>query len=371
MKLVRSWISRLAGMLPNAQRERALADEIEWHLQMHIDDNLRSGMSPEQARRNAIHKLGGVESTIEAYRERSTLPFLENLFQDTRFALRQLRKNPGFTATAILMLALGLCASVAIFAFVDAALIKPLPYANPGRLVAVFETIAGCPLCNVSYFNFRDWKKNDKLFSSLDAWSYASYLLRTPTGAQPANGTRVSDGFFRTLGVTPILGRDFYAGEDAPGAPHTVLLSFAAWQNRFGGRPDVVGQAVTLTEVSYTVVGVLPREFHFAPRGSTDFWVPLNDPSAFYGGCEKRRGCHSLFGVARLKDGVSIQTALAGMKLMAEQLGQQYPDTNRGYSADVLPHAIRSSKPAPPSNTNRIGRTSPATTLLKGSTSAL
>jgi len=337
MKPLRAWMLRLAGMVPNARRERELADEIEGHLQMHIDDNVRSGMSPQQARREAIWKLGGVESTVEAYRERSTMPFLENLLQDARFAVRQLRKNPGFTATAVLMLSLGMCASVAIFAFVDAALIKPLPYANPRELVAVFETTAGCPLCNVSYLNFRDWKKNDKLFSSLDAWSYANYLLRTPTGAQPANGTRVSDGFFRTLGVTPILGRDFYAGEDAPGAPHTVLLSFAAWQNRFGGRPDVVGQAVTLTEVSYTIVGVLPREFHFAPRGSTEFWVPLNDPSAFYGGCEKRRGCHSLFGVARLKDGISIQTALAGMKVIAEQLGQQYPDSNRGYSADVLP----------------------------------
>ncbi len=216
MKLLRAWMSRLAGMLPNARRERELADEIEGHLQMHIDDNLRAGMSPEQARREAIWKLGGVESTVEAYRERSTMPFLENLLQDARFAVRQLRKNPGFTATAVLMLALGMCASVAIFAFVDAALIKPLPYANPRKLVAVFETTAGCPLCNVSYLNFRDWKKDDKLFASLDVWGFANYLLRTPTGAQPAQGTRVSDGFFRTLGVTPVLGRDFYAGEDLP-----------------------------------------------------------------------------------------------------------------------------------------------------------
>jgi macrolide transport system ATP-binding/permease protein len=334
MKLLRAWILRLAGMLPSERRERELADEIEGHLQMHIDENIRRGMTPEMARRDALLKLGGVESTKQAYRERRTIPILENLLRDIRFAIRQLRRNPGFTSTAILMLALGMCASVAIFAFVDAALIRPLPYRNPGRLVGVFETTALCPRCNVSYLNFRDWQKNDKFFSSLDVWGFRTYVLRTPTGSQPALGARVSDGFFRTLGVTPILGRDFYAGEDAPGAPHTVLLSFAAWQNRFGGSRSVVGQPVTLSDVSYTIIGVLPREFQFAPRGPAEFWAPLNDPN-FLGGCEKRRGCHNLFAIARLRDGVSAQSALPGMKSIAQQLEREYPE-NRGFGADVV-----------------------------------
>jgi macrolide transport system ATP-binding/permease protein len=152
--------------------ERELTDEIEGHLQMHIDDNIRRGMTPELARRDAILKLGGVESTKQAYRERRTVPVLENLLRDVRFAIRQLRKNPGFTSTAILMLALGMCASVAIFAFVDAALIKPLPYRNPARLVGVYENVPliQCPQCNLSYPDYLDWKRLNTVFSSLDAY---------------------------------------------------------------------------------------------------------------------------------------------------------------------------------------------------------
>ncbi len=139
MKTLRAWLLRLTGLLPSARRERELADELESHLQMHIDDNLRAGMTPAEARRQAVLKLGGLESTKQIYRERHTLPFVENFLQDVRFSIRQLRKNPGFTSTAILMLALGMCSAVAIFAFVDAALIKPLPYRNPARLRRPFS----------------------------------------------------------------------------------------------------------------------------------------------------------------------------------------------------------------------------------------
>jgi macrolide transport system ATP-binding/permease protein len=142
MKHLRSWILRLAGIFPNQQREQQLTEELNSHLEMHIEDNLRAGMTPEKARRDAILKLGGVETTKQAYRERDTIPLLENLLRDLRFAFRQLGKNPGFTWTAILMLALGIGASVAIFAFVDAALIKPLPYRNPSQLVDVTESVA-------------------------------------------------------------------------------------------------------------------------------------------------------------------------------------------------------------------------------------
>lgn len=144
---------------------------------------------------------------------------IENLRHDIRFAIRQLRRDMGFTCTAVLMLALGLCASVAIFAFVDGALLKPLPYDNPSRLAGVFERTESFPHSNLSYPDYLDWKKLNNVFSSLDVYRHSGFLMATPTGAQPVNGVRVSDGFFRTLGVVPVLGRDFSPGEDLPSAP--------------------------------------------------------------------------------------------------------------------------------------------------------
>src|ERR1700712_3183935 len=151
MKTLGVWLRRLAGMLPTERREQEFAAEIDSHLQMHIDDNLRAGMSPAEARRRAILTLGGVEMTKQAYREQSTVPLVETFVQDLRFAARQLRKNLGFTCTAVLMLGLGMCASIAIFAFVDAALIKPLPYPGSTRLVHVTESVAMFPRANLSY----------------------------------------------------------------------------------------------------------------------------------------------------------------------------------------------------------------------------
>lgn len=333
MRRLRAWALRLAGLFPHELRDQDLAAEMDSHLQLHIDDNLRSGMTPEQARRDAILKLGGLEPTKEACRERRTVPVLEHFLQDLRFALRQLAKNPGFTFTAIVMLALGVCASVSIFAFVDAALIKPLPYPNPNRLVDVTESVALFPRANLSYPDYLDWKKLNTVFSSLNVYTGSGYVLSTPSGTDLAPGERVSDGFFRTLGITPVLGRDFYAGEDLPGAPNTVILSYATWQNRFGGKKDVIGQTVRLSGIPNTIVGVLPQSFQFAPRGNAEFWAPLHAA----GSCELRRSCHNLYGIGRLKDGVSVQTALAGMKVIAEQLERQYPDSNRGQGASVLP----------------------------------
>jgi predicted permease len=257
---------------------------------------------------------------------------IDNVFQDVRFAVRQLRKSPAFTATAICTLALGMCASVAIFAFVDAALIKPLPYANPSRLVGVFERVPMFPQSNLSYADYLDWKALNTVFTSLSAYQGGGVTVATPKGAQRAPGARVSDDFFRTLGVGPILGRDFRTGEDLPSAPRTVLLSYGAWQNRYGGQPDVLGRSVTLNGEPNTIIGVLPREFHFAPAGSPEFWTSLHATNP----CDKRRSCHNLYGVARLRDGVSVRAAEANMIAIAQQLELQYPDSNRGQGAAVV-----------------------------------
>jgi predicted permease len=253
--------------------------------------------------------------------------------QDFRYALRQLRKNPGFAFTSILILALGICASVAIFGFVDAALLKPLPYPNSGRLAWVTESVAMIPRADLSYPDYLDWKKQNQVFSSLDIYRGDGFLLTTPSGTEPVDGLRVSDGFFRTLGIAPALGRDFRPGEDLPAAPQTVILSYGTWQKRFGGSKDVIGQPVSLSGVPYTIIGVLPQSFQFAPRGRIEFWATLHPSDS----CSLRRSCHPFNGIGRLKDGVSFETARANMLAIARQLELQYPDDNRGQGAFVEP----------------------------------
>src|ERR1041385_8306620 len=193
MRKLRACLLRFRGLFQKDYRERDFADELESHLQMHIDDNIRAGMSPEQARHVAIMKLGGIDQTKEAYRDRSTIPFLESLVQDLRFTLRQLRKNPAFTFTATAMVALGIGASVAIFAFVDAALIKPLPYQNPSSLLFVTERTPEIPRAALSYPDYLDWKKLNRVFDSLDVYSQRGYVLSTAQGVEMVDGALVSD----------------------------------------------------------------------------------------------------------------------------------------------------------------------------------
>ena len=326
-------IRNLRVLWRNLRHREELNTDLDEELRAYFDaivaDKIRSGTVGENAVREARQELGGMEQVKQNVRDARTGASMETLIQDLRFALRQLARNPGFAFTSIVVLALGFGSSVAIFAFVDAALIRPLPYTEPARLVSVYETVPSCPLCNISYQNYLDWRKSDLPFSSLQAWGWASYLIRTPEGTEPARGARVSDGFFRTLGVKPVLGRDFYSGEDAPGAPHSILLTYGAWKKRFGGNPGAVGQTISFSGISYNIIGVLPQGFHFAPIGEADFWATLNDPNS----CDKRRGCHGLFGLARLKDGASLQTAIAALKTEASLLERRYPATNHGCSA--------------------------------------
>jgi macrolide transport system ATP-binding/permease protein len=248
MKSLRALMMRVAGMFSREQRGVGFDLELQNHVELQVEENMRAGMKPVEARRAALMKLGGLEKTRQAYSERGTVPFLETLMQDLRFAVRQLRKNPGFTAVAVLMLMVGVAASTAIFAFVDAALIKPLPYPKPDRLVEVTESVALLPRANLSYLDYLDWKRMNRVFESMEAFRPTAYLLKTASGTEPVPGEMVTDGFFRTLGVAPLLGRDFYAGEDLPSGPRSVMLSFPAWQKRYGGRKDVIGRVVSLVD---------------------------------------------------------------------------------------------------------------------------
>jgi len=257
---------------------------------------------------------------------------MSGLAQDLRYALRQLRKSPGFACTAILILTLGIAASTAIFAFVDAALIAPLPYRDPASLVEVTESAPMFPRgADLSYPDYLDWKRLNEVLSSLDVYEGTEYLLRNAAGTEPVLATRVSDGFFRTLGITPALGRDFIPGEDLPQAPPTVMLSYATWQRRFGGKRGIVGQPVMLSGVAYTIIGVLPRTFEFAPAGRPEFWTALHPDDH----CSPKRDCHDLIGVGRLKDDVPVVMAQANMQAIARQLEIQYPESNRGQGAYV------------------------------------
>ncbi|MGO4518240.1 ADOP family duplicated permease [Terriglobus sp. 2YAB30_2] len=327
-----SLLLRIANLFSRSKVDREIDAELRFHIDMRIEENVAHGMSAEEARRDALLRFGNLSSTKENVTGADAALTLYSVWSDIRYAGRQLRKNPGFSSTAILVLALGMCASVAIFAFVDAVLIRPLPYQSPSRLVALFESTSLGPRFHLSYLDYLDWKRQNKVFDSLDAYDNRFFALSTATGTQRVPGAAVSSGFFRTLGVAPILGRDFHDGEDTPSAPRTVMLSYAAWQNRYGSREDVVGQAVTLEGVPYVIIGVLPRQFHFAPAGPSEFWTSLHESSD-----PNNRGDHGLWAIARLKDGTTPQTASADMSSIAQQLARQYPDSDGGRGATVLP----------------------------------
>jgi len=332
MDAVRRFMGKLAILLGRARFRNELDEEMAFHCEQAEQELIANGMTPEAARFAVMRQFGNTTRLTE--RSHEVVGFsIETVIQDLRFALRQLRKNPGFAVTAVLILALGIGASTAIFAFVDAALIKPLPYPNPTRLMDVTESLTLFPRGNLSYADYVDWKRMNTVLSSLEVYTGTGYGLSTPAGTEPVPGARVSAGFFRTLGIAPMLGRDFRSSEDVPGAAPVAMLSYEAWQRRFGGRNDVVGQSVNLSGVAHTIVGVLPKDFAFALRNDAEFWVVLQPTTQ----CEKRRSCHDLYGVGRLKDGVTVERALAEMKAIAAELERQYPDSNRGQSASVMP----------------------------------
>ena len=327
---------RLRSLFSRRQVEHELDEELRYHLERQIDAGLAAGMTPQEARYAALQSIKDLEQRKEECRDMRGLILIDNAAQDLRYTFRQLRKSPGFACTAIFVLALGISAVITIFGFVDATLIKPLPYRDPARLVSVFVADASGSRGNLSLLNYRDWKSLNTVFSSIDAYGGGggwSFTLSTASGSKHVPGIHVTAGFFRTLGVTPILGRDFRPDEDSLAAPETVLLSYATWEKRFGGRLDALGQTVTLDGAPHIIIGVLPRDFHFAPAGPAEFWATQRG-SRF---CEQDRGCSSVYTVARIKEGISIQVALAQMKSITHQLERQYPKTNRDQSANVVP----------------------------------
>ncbi|HEY6445368.1 MAG TPA: ABC transporter permease [Acidobacteriaceae bacterium] len=316
---------------------RDLEEEMSFHQAQTERDLRAAGLTPREARHAAVRQFGN-EARLRDESAQTTSLWFESILQDFRFALRRLRKNPGFAATAIVVLTLGIGAAVAIFTFVDAALIQPLPYAQPARLAMVYESNTLGPHFHLSYQDLLDYQRRNTVFSSLEAFGNFGFMLQTPDGPQPVHGSSVTAGFFRTLGVAPILGRDFRVNDDQPAAPYVTLISYAAWQHRFGGRRDILGKTVNLDGHVTSIIGVLPRSFHFAPAEPSEFWGSEHPDRE----CEKNRGCHNLIGLARLRPGIGYAAALADTQRIAAELARQYPsdDHGRGGTMDPLIEAV-------------------------------
>jgi macrolide transport system ATP-binding/permease protein len=331
-----SWFANVLRKLRLLGRREQFNQELEEEMAFHreqMEKRLRTeGVNEDETQYAALRQFGNATRMKEMSNE--VMAFrIETVVQDLRFAGRQMRRDRGFAATAIFVLTLGIGAAVAIFSFVDAALIQPLPYQDPSSLVILYESNTLGPHFHLSYLDYLDYLRRNTVFRALDVYAPYGFMLQTPTGAQPAHGARVTAGFFRTLGVAPVLGRDFRPSDDQSAAPFVTLISYAAWQRRFAGRTDVLGQTVVLDGNPTTIIGVLPRDFHFAPAEPSDFWATERPDRE----CEKTRGCHNLLGVVRLKPGVSLGTALIEAQKIASQIAQQYPEDDHGRGATMTP----------------------------------
>jgi predicted permease len=308
MHSLRAFFMRLRGLFRTREDDRELEKEIASHVHMHVEDNVRAGMTPNEARRRALLKLGGIEPTKETYRDRRGLPWLETSLQDVRFGLRILRKNPGFTVVAVLTLALGIGANTAIFSLIDAVMLRSLPVANPWQLVLLkwaarkapmihgYMTAGECPTnlrpgglnpsgCSLSEPMFRHIVQAG-VFSEVAAFGNAGSIgagdldLSGHGGASVIAGQVVSGDFFHTLGVKPAAGRLLEKSDDSAAAASVAVLNYGYWQSAFGGSRDVVGHTIELNRVPFTVVGVAEQRFKgLAPGSDYDIWLPLADAS--------------------------------------------------------------------------------------------
>src|SRR5580692_6028370 len=313
MRHLRAWFLRLYGLFDNELRDREFAAEMESHLQLHIEDNLRAGMSAGEARRQALIKLGGIEQTKEAYRDRRGLPMLETFFQDLRFAARMLRKSPGFTAVAVLTLALGIGANTAIFTMTNGLMLHTLPVRDPGQLVELLHHYPGEPEPGFNGFSwdaYQTIRDGNHVFLDLIV-AGMNFFTVSGDKLQPQTvfGGGVGGTFFQALGVRPAAGRligpeDVYMGYHDP----VAVVSWSFWKSRFDLDPGVIGKKIVIGDDPVTIVGVAQRGFYgLNYEARQDIWWPISlGPSAGWG-----------FGLlARLKPGVSLEQARAEMAVV-------------------------------------------------------
>lgn len=317
MRRARAWCQRILGIFRKERLDRDFAKELESHLQFDIEDGIRSGLSAEEARRQALRRLGGIEPVREAQRDRSGIPVLENLARDLAYAVRTMRSHPGFTAAVILTLALGIGATTAIFTVVNGVLLRPLPYPEPDRLVYVDGILDGSPdyyTYTEDYSAFRD--RNRTLSQIAGYWFFQANFTRGDR-AERVTGGLATRSLFELLGVHFRLGRNFLPEEDAPGGPAAVILAHDFWRNQFGADPSVIGKGIVLGDERYNVVGVLPADFRLPGRqGEEKFtlWAPFA-----IDGKQAARKQFFLCAVARLRPGVTIQQATADLQALKQK----------------------------------------------------
>ncbi len=336
MRSLRRILIRLAGIFRKERRERELAEEFDAHFAMHVEENLRRGMSEAQAWREARHKFGDIDSARESMRTGSTVMTLETTWQDLRYAVRGLRRNPGFAATAILSLALGTGASVAIFTLTDSLLLRPMPYREPDRLMMVWEVnphANGTKRNVISPANYRDWKTQNGVFEDMAVFGDGRAAFAAQGRVEELDEQYFSAELLPMLGVQPFRGRFFTASEDLPKAPNVILISYRLWQNWFGGDEGVIGRQVEVRSQPATIIGVMPPGFYFRNRDA-DLWESLGlDPARDY----RKSAGRYLMSVARLKPGVTQTRAQMEMTAIAQRLQVEYPRFDTNWTVNVEP----------------------------------
>ena len=345
MKQLRAWLMRLFGVFASTRAERELSAEIESHLQLHIDDNIRAGMTPADARRRAVLALGGIEKTKEEYRDRRGLPAVESIIQDVRYAVRGIARNPVFALACIGTLGLGIGVNSAIFSIVHGVLFAPLPYAKPEQLITIWTAHPEIrrEANAMSRENALDLARTMTTISGLglvQANVLPSTVLVDGQGVT-VNEVPVTPETFDVVGVPALHGRTLQRG-DGPGA---IVLSYGFWQRQFGGDRTIVGRTYGRGRSSATVVGVMPKGFElpypsmlqatvsFVAGTNVDFWTPLGELTS--GSSDRGARMHAV--VARLKDGVSVEQARLDLANAWRALADAYPDVNGGWSAYVVP----------------------------------
>jgi putative ABC transport system permease protein len=324
-------ISVLRRIFRRNDLETELDDEMQAYLQHDIDARVARGMTADAARREALVDFGGREQAKERVRDVRTGVWLDVAVADFRYAMRMLRRNPGFTLIALLTLALGIGANTAIFSIVNSVLIRPLPYKDPDQLVWVWGRLNLGNTASVSLPDFRDYRAQAQLFDAFACFTTVNLTITGNGEPERLNGSMVSSEFFRVFAVKPAIGREFTSEEEQVARPGVVILSHGLWERRFGGDAGIIGRSIVLDGSPVTVVGIMPQAFRFS--GTTEAWVPipLKNPDMQW------RGAHFLRPIARLKSSTTIAQAQAEVDVIADRLAAQYPDTNKSYGLRLLP----------------------------------